>query len=211
MYFFALRLYLFVFRSVCHVCFTCMLYKVYVLGVRMFMVSVADVLYCFCDAHWNIAFGWKLITIMFFCVFLFFFHYVDCVFVHAYCIWCVLGVCMLFMVHVDLIDRVRDRDSWLLVWWMRSAVVSLCECVLVVSVCIVYVCMFMLCACLWRPIDSACVQSWNSLSIAVCVRVRARARACVCVFSRTMTIFTFANRLTPSRCNCDNRIIPPGI
>ena len=39
--FFALRLYSFVFRSVCRVCFTCMLHKVYVLGVRMFMLSVA--------------------------------------------------------------------------------------------------------------------------------------------------------------------------
>ena len=39
MFFFALRLNLFVFRSVCRVGFTCMLYKVYVLGVRMFMVS----------------------------------------------------------------------------------------------------------------------------------------------------------------------------
>ena len=38
-FFFALRLNLFDFRSVCRVCFTCMLYKVYVLGVRMFMVS----------------------------------------------------------------------------------------------------------------------------------------------------------------------------
>ena len=38
--FFSLRLYLFVFRSVCHVCFTCMLYKVYVLGVRMYVLGV---------------------------------------------------------------------------------------------------------------------------------------------------------------------------
>ena len=41
MFFFALRLNLFVFRSVCRVCFTFMLYKMYVLGVHMFMVSVA--------------------------------------------------------------------------------------------------------------------------------------------------------------------------
>ena len=41
MCFFDLRLDLFVFRSVCRVCFTCMLYKVYVLGVCMFMMSVA--------------------------------------------------------------------------------------------------------------------------------------------------------------------------
>jgi hypothetical protein len=40
MYFFALRLYLFVFRSVCRVCFTCMLYKVYVLDVRMYVLGV---------------------------------------------------------------------------------------------------------------------------------------------------------------------------
>ena len=38
--FFSLRLYLFVFRSVCRVCFTCMLYKVYVLGVRMYVLGV---------------------------------------------------------------------------------------------------------------------------------------------------------------------------
>ena len=43
---------------------------------------------------------------------------------HAYCIWCVLGVCMLFMVDIDLIDRVRDRDC-------------LCdECVLLLSLCV---------------------------------------------------------------------------
>ena len=48
MFFLALSLYLIFFRFVCRVCFTCMLYKVYVLGVRMyvlglrmFMVSVA--------------------------------------------------------------------------------------------------------------------------------------------------------------------------
>ena len=56
--FFALRLYLFVFRSVYRVCFTCMLYKVYVLGVRMYVLGVrmfvasvaACFAYCFCDA-----------------------------------------------------------------------------------------------------------------------------------------------------------------
>ena len=31
---------LFVFRSVCRVCFTCMLYKVYVLDVRMYVLGV---------------------------------------------------------------------------------------------------------------------------------------------------------------------------
>ena len=48
LFFFPLRFDLFVFRSVCRVCFMRMLYKVYVLdvcvhvlGVRMFMVSVA--------------------------------------------------------------------------------------------------------------------------------------------------------------------------
>ena len=40
-FFFALSLYLIFFRFVCRVRFTCMLYKVHVLGVRMFMVSVA--------------------------------------------------------------------------------------------------------------------------------------------------------------------------
>ena len=54
--------------------------------------------------------------------------------VHAYCIWCVLGVCMLFMVDIDLIDRVRDRDC-------------LCdECVLLLSLC-VSVCLLSVCVC----------------------------------------------------------------
>ena len=40
--FLTLRLYLFVFRSVFHVYFsTCMLHKVYVLGVRMFFIVFA--------------------------------------------------------------------------------------------------------------------------------------------------------------------------
>ena len=40
-----------VFRSVCRVCFTCMLNNLYVFGVRMFVASVAACFaYCFCDA-----------------------------------------------------------------------------------------------------------------------------------------------------------------
>ena len=45
---------------------------------------------------------------------------------HAYCIWCVLDVCMLFMVDIPvaLIDRMHDRDC-------------LCdECVLLLSLCV---------------------------------------------------------------------------
>lgn len=38
-------------RSVCRVCFTCMLNNLYVLGVRMFVASVAACFaYYFCDA-----------------------------------------------------------------------------------------------------------------------------------------------------------------
>ena len=46
------------------------------------------------------------------CVFVCFdsFFIVLIVCVHTHCTWCVFGVCMLFMVDIDLIDRVRDRD-----------------------------------------------------------------------------------------------------
>ena len=137
-------------------------------------------------------------------------------FVYTSCIWCVLGVCMLFMVDIDLIDRVRGDclcDKCVLLLSL-----SLCECVpgvcVCVCVCIVHVCMFMfmLCACLWRLIDNACVQSClNSLSLSLCARARACVCVSVCIFSRTITTYTFANRLTTSQCNRDNRSIPPGI
>ena len=56
------------------------------------------------------------------------------VFVYTSCIWCVLGVCMLFMVDMDLIDRVRGDclcDKCVLLLSL-----SLCECVPGVCVCV---------------------------------------------------------------------------
>ena len=114
--------------------------------------------------------------VFFVCFSISFIMLIVCV-LHAYCTWCVLDVCMLFMVGITLI-------AWLPVCVTVTACVMnafwccLCVwvCVCCECVCIVHVCMFMLCACLWHMIDSACVQSClNSLSLFLCMYV--------CVFS----------------------------
>ena len=87
-------------------------------------------------------------------MFLFFLHCVDCVFVYTSCIWCVLGVCMLFMVDIDLIDRVRgdclcDKCVLLLSLSLSVSVCLVCVCVCVcvhctcVHVHVHVMCMFM--------------------------------------------------------------------
>ena len=125
-----------------------MLYKVHALGVRMFMVSVAACFALFLRCWLKYCLRLKISCYhVFFCVFRFFSIMLIVCVLHAYCMWCVLGVCMLFVVGIALIDRVRDRDC--LCDECVLLLSLLCACVLVVSVCVLYMCAyFLLCTCL---------------------------------------------------------------
>ena len=173
---FVLCLDLFFFRSVCHVCFTCMLllYKMYVLGVRMyvlgvymFMVSVAACFALILYAGWNIVFGWKFFQPSMFVCFILLYVWV---YFFSFCLsrvfytcmlllykMYVLGVCM-FMVSVAACFALLLHADWNIAFGWKLVVIMFFLCVFrFLSLCWLCVCymhivhgVFLVCACcLW--------------------------------------------------------------
>ena len=178
-------LYVFFFFTFVFICFSfrlsCVLYVHVVQGVCSWCAHV----YGECSCMFYIVFAMlteilssgELVVIMFFVVSILF----------SLC-WLCVCTCILYMVCSWCVHAVYGgyRSDWpcawpwLLVWWMRSVVVSVCECVFVVSVCVcVYcICVYVHVMCMFMTYDWQClcaVLFQFTHSLFVC--------GCMCVFS----------------------------